>query len=96
MLMKGGGPQEQCPTRSSNHLVCPSLYAMVFFLLVRIAQNPQQTYMQMLISVRYVHRIISIYYDISFFSREILRSKYSQKPQLSSSHPIDTDILFIA
>jgi len=27
--------------------------------------------------------------------REILRNKYSQKPQLSSSHPIDTSILFI-
>ncbi|TFK75218.1 hypothetical protein BDN72DRAFT_892560 [Pluteus cervinus] len=28
--------------------------------------------------------------------REILRAKYSQKPQLSSSHPMDTNILFIA
>ncbi|KAF7327712.1 hypothetical protein MKEN_00350700 [Mycena kentingensis (nom. inval.)] len=27
--------------------------------------------------------------------REILRTKYSQKPQLSSSHPMDTNILFI-
>ncbi|PPR02667.1 hypothetical protein CVT24_002150 [Panaeolus cyanescens] len=27
--------------------------------------------------------------------REILRSKYSQKPQLSSSHPMDTNIMFI-
>ncbi|KAG7089544.1 Ca(2+)-dependent cysteine protease [Marasmius oreades] len=27
--------------------------------------------------------------------RDILRSKYSQKPQLSSSHPIDTSIMFI-
>ncbi|KAH8100814.1 caspase domain-containing protein [Cristinia sonorae] len=27
--------------------------------------------------------------------REILRNKYSQKPQLSSSHPIDTSLLFI-
>lgn len=28
--------------------------------------------------------------------REILRSKYSQKPQLSSSHPMDTNVLFLA
>ncbi|KAG9120315.1 Ca(2+)-dependent cysteine protease [Ceratobasidium sp. 392] len=28
--------------------------------------------------------------------RDILRSKYSQKPQLSSSHPMDTTVLFIA
>ncbi|KAF9267795.1 hypothetical protein L218DRAFT_954986 [Marasmius fiardii PR-910] len=27
--------------------------------------------------------------------RDILRSKYSQKPQLSSSHPMDTNIMFI-
>ncbi|KIY44408.1 peptidase C14 [Fistulina hepatica ATCC 64428] len=27
--------------------------------------------------------------------REILRGKYSQKPQLSSSHPMDTNLLFI-
>ncbi|KDQ15897.1 hypothetical protein BOTBODRAFT_107851 [Botryobasidium botryosum FD-172 SS1] len=28
--------------------------------------------------------------------RQILRDKYSQKPQLSSSHPIDVNLLFIA
>ncbi|CAE6430364.1 unnamed protein product [Rhizoctonia solani] len=28
--------------------------------------------------------------------RDILRDKYSQKPQLSSSHPMDTTILFVA
>jgi len=28
--------------------------------------------------------------------RGILRAKYSQKPQLSSSHPMDTNLLFIA
>ncbi|CAE6537142.1 unnamed protein product [Rhizoctonia solani] len=28
--------------------------------------------------------------------RDILKNKYSQKPQLSSSHPMDTTILFIA
>ncbi|KAJ3920169.1 peptidase C14, caspase domain-containing protein, partial [Lentinula edodes] len=27
--------------------------------------------------------------------REILRTKYSQKPQLSASHPIDTNLMFI-
>jgi len=27
--------------------------------------------------------------------REILKNKYSQKPQLSSSHPMDTNILFL-
>ncbi|KAG8744161.1 Ca(2+)-dependent cysteine protease [Ceratobasidium sp. 414] len=28
--------------------------------------------------------------------RDVLRKKYSQKPQLSSSHPMDTTVLFIA
>ncbi|KAJ8072451.1 Ca(2+)-dependent cysteine protease [Marasmius tenuissimus] len=27
--------------------------------------------------------------------RDILRSKYSQKPQLSASHPMDTNLMFI-
>lgn len=27
--------------------------------------------------------------------REILKSKYSQRPQLSASHPIDVNLLFI-
>jgi len=27
--------------------------------------------------------------------RDILQSKYSQKPQLSSSHPIDVNLQFI-
>ncbi len=27
--------------------------------------------------------------------RDVLASKYSQKPQLSSSHPIDMDLLFV-
>ena len=27
--------------------------------------------------------------------RGILKAKYSQKPQLSASHPIDTSIMFI-
>lgn len=28
--------------------------------------------------------------------RDELRSKYSQKPQLSSSHPMDTNLLFVS
>jgi hypothetical protein len=40
-------------------------------------QNQQQTYLQLLNSVR-----------------DILKEKYSQRPQLSSSHPIDVNLLF--
>ncbi|KAJ7756475.1 peptidase C14, caspase domain-containing protein [Mycena maculata] len=52
--------------------------AMSYAFITALSQNPQQSYMQLLNSLR-----------------EILRAKYSQKPQLSSSHPMDTNLLFI-
>jgi len=52
--------------------------AMSYAFMLALNQNPQQSYMQLLKSLR-----------------EILRAKYSQKPQLSSSHPMDTNIMFI-
>ncbi|TDL16047.1 peptidase C14 [Rickenella mellea] len=36
------------------------------------------------------------YQELLVNIREILRRRYKQKPQLSSSHPIDTNLLFIA
>ncbi|TDL26325.1 peptidase C14 [Rickenella mellea] len=53
--------------------------AMSYAFITVLTQQPQQTYQQLLVSLR-----------------EVLRNKYSQKPQLSSSHPMDTSILFIA
>ncbi|KAF8638254.1 hypothetical protein AX17_002276 [Amanita inopinata Kibby_2008] len=52
--------------------------AMSFAFISALERNPQQSYQQLLVSVR-----------------EILRAKYSQKPQLSCSHPMDTNIMFI-
>ncbi|KAJ7016676.1 peptidase C14, caspase domain-containing protein, partial [Mycena alexandri] len=52
--------------------------AMSYAFMTALSQNPQQSYMQLLNSLR-----------------DILRSKYSQKPQLSSSHPMDTNLQFI-
>lgn len=43
-----------------------------------LRQNPNQSYQELLNSVR-----------------DILRDKYSQRPQLSSSHPIDVDLPFV-
>lgn len=43
-----------------------------------LTENKQQSYQQLLITIR-----------------SKLKAKYSQKPQLSSSHPMDTNILFI-
>ncbi|OJA20138.1 hypothetical protein AZE42_09303 [Rhizopogon vesiculosus] len=53
--------------------------AMSYAFIKSLSENPQQSYQQLLNSLR-----------------AILRSKYSQKPQLSSSHPMDTSLLFIA
>lgn len=53
--------------------------AMSYAFITALSQNPQQSYIQLLNSIR-----------------DILRSKYSQKPQLSCSHPMDTNLLFIA
>ncbi|KAJ7494771.1 peptidase C14, caspase domain-containing protein [Mycena galericulata] len=52
--------------------------AMSYAFMTALSQNPQQSYIQLLNSLR-----------------DILRVKYSQKPQLSSSHPMDTNLLFI-
>jgi len=52
--------------------------AMSYAFMTALDQNQQQSYQQLLNSLR-----------------DILRSKYSQKPQLSSSHPMDTNIMFI-
>jgi len=35
------------------------------------------------------------YQQLLISIREVLKNKYSQKPQLSSSHPMDTNILFL-
>ncbi|KAL4066884.1 caspase domain-containing protein [Scleroderma citrinum] len=54
--------------------------AMSYAFVQALRRNSQQSYQQLLISIR-----------------DILRSGgYGQKPQLSSSHPMDTNILFIA
>ncbi|KAJ6619790.1 peptidase C14, caspase domain-containing protein [Mycena sp. CBHHK59/15] len=52
--------------------------AMSYAFVTALSQNPQQSYQQLLNSLR-----------------DILRAKYSQKPQLSSSHPMDTNLMFI-
>ncbi|KAH9058343.1 metacaspase-1 [Lactarius vividus] len=53
--------------------------AMSYAFITALTQQPQQSYQQLLQSIR-----------------GILRAKYSQKPQLSSSHPMDTSLQFLA
>ncbi|KAG6001210.1 hypothetical protein E4U54_001139 [Claviceps lovelessii] len=52
--------------------------AMSWAFINALQQNPQQSYVQLLNSIR-----------------DLLASKYSQKPQLSCSHPLDTNLLFV-
>ncbi|KAF9963138.1 Ca(2+)-dependent cysteine protease [Modicella reniformis] len=51
--------------------------AMTFSFISALTDKPQQSYLELLNSIR-----------------DILRSKYEQKPQLSSSHPVDLDLMF--
>ncbi|EEP77105.1 hypothetical protein UREG_01954 [Uncinocarpus reesii 1704] len=52
--------------------------AMSWAFITALKKNPQQSYVQLLNSIR-----------------DELSSKYSQKPQLSCSHPLDTNILYV-
>nr|ODN93748.1 metacaspase-1 [Cryptococcus depauperatus CBS 7855] len=52
--------------------------AMSYAFIAALTKYPQQSYVQLLNTIR-----------------DELRSKYQQKPQLSASHPMDTNILFI-
>ncbi|OJD37926.1 metacaspase a [Diplodia corticola] len=52
--------------------------AMSWAFINALKKNPQQSYVQLLNSIR-----------------DELEGKYSQKPQLSCSHPLDTNLLFV-
>ncbi|CAN6633076.1 metacaspase-1 [Trichomonascus vanleenenianus] len=52
--------------------------AMSYSFISVLAQNPQQSYISLLNSMR-----------------QVMASRYSQRPQLSSSHPIDVNLRFI-
>lgn len=52
--------------------------AMSWAFISALKKNPQQSYVQLLNSIR-----------------DELATKYSQKPQLSCSHPLDTNILYV-
>ncbi|ODN73584.1 hypothetical protein L202_08084 [Cryptococcus amylolentus CBS 6039] len=53
--------------------------AMSYAFIASLNKNPNQSYQELLISVR-----------------EEMKGRYTQKPQLSACHPIDTDLQFVA
>lgn len=52
--------------------------AMSWAFVTALKKSPQQSYVQLLNSIR-----------------DELATRYSQKPQLSCSHPLDTNLLFV-
>lgn len=54
--------------------------AMSYAFIKTLSQKPNQSYQQLLISLRHI----------------LATEGYDQKPQLSSSHPMDTELMFIA
>jgi hypothetical protein len=52
---------------------------MSYAFMAALRKNPQQSYVQLLNSIR-----------------DELEGKYDQKPQLSCSHPLDTDLLYVS
>lgn len=52
--------------------------AMSWAFISALKKNPQQSYVQLLNSIR-----------------EELSGRYTQKPQLSCSHPLDTSLLYV-
>ncbi|KAJ9149487.1 Caspase domain-containing protein [Pleurostoma richardsiae] len=76
VIMWSGSKDDQ--TSADATIAAQATGAMSYAFISAIRQNPNQTYLQLLNSIR-----------------DILESKYSQKPQLSCSHPLDTNLLFV-
>ncbi|KAM5348907.1 hypothetical protein ACJ41O_008730 [Fusarium nematophilum] len=76
VIMWSGSKDDQ--TSADATINAQATGAMSWAFISAIKANPQQSYVELLNSVR-----------------DILETKYTQKPQLSSSHPIDTDLLFV-
>ncbi|KAJ9113653.1 Ca(2+)-dependent cysteine protease [Naganishia vaughanmartiniae] len=66
-------------TSADTSIAAKATGAMSYAFITALTRYPQQSYIQLLNSLR-----------------DELKSKYSQKPQLSASHPMDCNLLFIA
>lgn len=76
VIMWSGSKDDQ--TSADATIASQATGAMSWAFITALKQNPQQSYVQLLNSIR-----------------EVLATKYTQKPQLSCSHPLDTNILFV-
>ncbi|TPX08137.1 uncharacterized protein E0L32_010204 [Thyridium curvatum] len=76
VIMWSGSKDDQ--TSADATIASQATGAMSWAFITAIKQNPQQSYVQLLNSIR-----------------DVLETKYTQKPQLSCSHPMDTNLLFV-
>ncbi|GAB1309846.1 Ca(2+)-dependent cysteine protease [Madurella fahalii] len=76
VIMWSGSKDDQ--TSADATIASQATGAMSWAFISALKQNPQQSYVQLLNSIR-----------------DVLQTKYTQKPQLSCSHPLDTDLLFV-
>lgn len=76
VIMWSGSKDSQ--TSSDAQIAGQATGAMSWAFIAAMRKNPQQSYVQLLNSIR-----------------DELESKYSQKPQLSASHPLDVNLLYV-
>ncbi|KAH8886096.1 hypothetical protein GQ53DRAFT_876471 [Thozetella sp. PMI_491] len=76
VIMWSGSKDDQ--TSADATIAAQATGAMSWAFIAALKQNPQQSYVQLLNSIR-----------------DVLATKYTQKPQLSCSHPLDTNLLFV-
>ncbi|CAK1359329.1 Metacaspase-1A [Cercospora beticola] len=76
VIMWSGSKDSQ--TSSDASIGGQATGAMSWAFVTALKKNPQQSYVQLLNSIR-----------------DELEGKYSQKPQLSCSHPLDTNLLYV-
>ncbi|TGJ81857.1 hypothetical protein E0Z10_g6924 [Xylaria hypoxylon] len=76
VIMWSGSKDDQ--TSADATIASEATGAMSWAFVTALKQDPKQSYVELLNSIR-----------------DVLETKYSQKPQLSCSHPLDTDLLFV-
>ncbi|KJX93388.1 metacaspase like protein [Zymoseptoria brevis] len=76
VIMWSGSKDSQ--TSADANIANQATGAMSWAFITALKKNPQQSYVQLLNSIR-----------------DELEAKYSQKPQLSCSHPLDTNLLYV-
>lgn len=76
VVMWSGSKDDQ--TSADATIAAQATGAMSWAFITAMKQNPNQSYVELLNSIR-----------------DVLATKYTQKPQLSCSHPLDTNLRFI-